>query len=161
LILLLLLLLGLVGSYVYRVKHKTSNVATTMTQSSSGSVNLAAATKLVSTFYTKYLIDSESASSNVAALVKEYGTSNLQFYNSYYIGHGFNPILCAQDTPSKVVVKGASTSDGIAIVNVTELFGSMTMSPIKVSVVDRGELKLDALTCFSPAGNLPPVSVHN
>lgn len=145
-LLILILLVALLAGLGWIIYHDNYQSA-----SEPGVVNLQEATAYVSSFYNKY----NSTNKYNPQIVKQYGTSNLQFYYEYY-DHGFDAIECTQESPDRFIVKGVSTSNGVAQVNVQEVFGNSISSPIKVYVVDRGTLKIDSLTCFSPAGNLRP-----
>ncbi len=133
---------------------KTSPVSQSPSSSTDtvATVKLSDAVKLVNGLYTDYIKNVGTLAATDTVLQK-YGTSNIVFYSKYY-QHGFDPIICAQDSPTSVKVTGNTSANGVATVSVQEVFGSGNLN-ISVNVVNQGGLKVDSLTCPGSLGNLP------
>jgi type II secretory pathway pseudopilin PulG len=120
-------------------------------------VNGDKAKQLVSNFYSQYLKVAGNANAE-KKLLNQYGTSNLLFYNEYYL-HDMDAIVCAQDLPERVVTSVASVGT-VTTINVTEKStGVADYGPIVIKVInDNGTLKIDGLTCPGKTGNLAPAT---
>jgi len=112
------------------------------------------ALQLVTEFYGKYAGSTGAEGSTKAALIKQYGTVNLAFYNQYY-QHGFDNILCAQMKPARISVSGNTVANNVATTTVTETYDSGDKT-ITVRVVDQGGLKIDSVSCPGSQGGLAP-----
>jgi hypothetical protein len=132
---------------------------TAVSKSLPGMVNLADATQFTKDFYDTYFKNVPVNNGQIST-VQKYGTSNLEFYYNYY-QHGFDPIVCAEATPTSVTAKGISTSNGVASVDITENYGSGGPVLIHAQVVFRDSLKIDSVSCTGNDGNLPPPPAMN
>jgi Tfp pilus assembly protein PilE len=156
LILVIVGILGFTGYYVYNSHKKTEDTLTeaaavnqvAQTTKKSNSIDQTNATKLVTEFYNKYsAVASTGLTDNLRPVVQTYGTAALlAYYDKEREAVPRDPILCAQNTPEKIIVT-AKTSDSQSATVLVDDFGPDNI--ITVKVVDQGGLKVDSITCPS------------
>jgi Tfp pilus assembly protein PilE len=159
-------LVGGLGYYLYhqnQTKNKTNNAQSSTATSTSTEQNLTedSASQTVTDFYDKYTkLDPPGSPETEEAFLKQHGTANLLTYFQTY-KHGFDPIICAQSSPTSITIASRTVTGQTATVLVNEVFGSDSVDGITVKVVNQSGLKIDLVTCPGSLGNLPPVGEND
>ena len=149
------IIIGLLLVANYNATHKKSYSTATMPNHTMPYVDGEEAKRSVDTFYREYTKPNRVTSNE--KLVELIGTKNLEFYNQYY-QHGFDPIICSTEMPTKTDVSLSSTGP-VAHVNVVASYPDKSIQTIKATVVLNDEgMDIDSITCPGDKGNLPPES---
>jgi hypothetical protein len=143
-----------VGVYVYdhrktATDNAVKNSSTTTTATTTSKPDTAKAKATLQEFYDAYLQaagtgpDSAPDSAKMKALVKQYGTSD--FLTTYTNAErNFDPVMCAQDAPTSVIVDSVTASgngfDG-------QVHGTYSGGPSRMGVKLDSSYKIKSITC--------------